>query len=177
MAFVAQCLVTVALFDQEIEALLVLFLMILIGALLDMPLFYAGMLLVFVALTFLKRSATLLRTAEVLRLLSGIEQKDNPRNRWIHLVGPLASFMIFVGVATVIIEIAEVYPAAVTDAYNTVQDFSDPKHVEGESLNSEQRSIVERYSSTYPKIQFLSLEGLLREKCVEARCCQNRSET
>jgi ABC-type nitrate/sulfonate/bicarbonate transport system ATPase subunit len=98
---------------------------------------------------------------------SGIEQKDNPRNRWIHLVGPLASFMIFVGVATVIIEIVEVYPAAVTDAYNTVQDFSDPKHVEGESLNSEQRSIVERYSSTYPKIQFLSLDQ--DERLVENR--------
>jgi uncharacterized membrane protein len=56
MAFGAQYSVTVALFEQQVEAwllgpmLIVSFLMILIKALLELPVFYAGLLLIFVAL-------------------------------------------------------------------------------------------------------------------------------
>jgi hypothetical protein len=64
--------------------------MILIKALLELPLFYAGPLLVVAALTLRKRLATLLRIAR---------QKATPK--------------------------------AATDAYNTVQEFTDPKHGEG----------------------------------------------
>jgi hypothetical protein len=61
MAFGAQYSVTVALFEQQVEAwllgpmLIVSFLMILIKALLELPVFYAGLLLIFVALNVQSR--------------------------------------------------------------------------------------------------------------------------
>jgi hypothetical protein len=61
MAFVAQYSVTVAPLDQQVEAwllsplLILSFLVILIKALLELPLFYVGSLLVVVALTLRKR--------------------------------------------------------------------------------------------------------------------------
>jgi hypothetical protein len=42
--------------------------------------------------------------------------------------------------------------------YNTIQEFADPEHSEGEPLSVEQRAIVERYSATFLKIQLSSLE-------------------
>ena len=82
MALVAQYSVTVASLDQQVEAWLlsplleVLFLMMLIKALLELPVFYAGLLSVFVALTLLKRLATPLRAAGRKAFLK-IEQKDS----------------------------------------------------------------------------------------------------
>jgi len=61
------------------------------------------------------------------------------------------------------IEIVRVSPNAATDAYKTVQEFTDPKftdpkHDEGDPLSINQRAIVERYSAAYSKIQMSSLE-------------------
>ena len=163
MALGAQYSVTVALFEQQVEAwlfgpmLIVSFLMILIETLLELPVFYAGLLLIFVALTLRQRLPTPFRAAGRKAILK-IEQKANEGSRWIHFVGSLALFIIFVGAAAVIFEIVRVSPDAATDAYNTVQEFTDPNHGESDPLSIEQRAIVERYSATYSKIQLLSLD-------------------
>jgi hypothetical protein len=141
MAFLAQYSVTVALFDHQVEAwllgplLIVLFLMILIKALLELPLFYV------------RQKATLDIEHE------GKKQVD----RWIHFVGSMSLFIILVGIAAVIFEIVRASPDAATDVYNTVQEFTDPRHSEGDPLTSEQRAIVERYW-TYSGIQLRSLD-------------------
>jgi hypothetical protein len=163
MAFLAQYSVTVALFDHQVEAwllgplLIVLFLMILIKALLELPLFYVGLLLVAVALTLRKRLAIPLHTARQKATLDieheGMKQVD----RWIHFVGSMSLFIILVGIAAVIFEIVRASPDAATDVYNTVQEFTDPRHSEGDPLTSEQRAIVERYW-TYSGIQLRSLD-------------------
>ena len=164
MVFGAQYLVTVATLDQQIEAWLlspmlnILFLMILIKALLELPLFYAGPLLVVVALTLRKRLATPLRIARQKATFNIEHKRKKEGDPWIHFVGSMPSFIIFVGAAAVIFEIVRVSPKAATDAYNTVQEFTDPKHGEGDPLSIEQRAIVERYSATYSKIQLLSLD-------------------
>jgi hypothetical protein len=160
MAFVAQYSVTVTSLGQQVEAWLlsplhnILFLMILTKALLELPLFYAGPLLVVVALTLRKRLANSLRTARQKANLKIEYKRKKEEAPWIHFVGSMPSFIIFVGAAAVIFEIVRV---AATDAYNTVQEFTDPKHGEGDPLNIEQRAIVERYSATDSKIQLLSL--------------------
>ena len=59
------------------------------------------------------------------------------------------------GTCAVIFAIVRVSPKAATDAYNTVQEFTDPNHGECDPLSIEQRAIVERYSATYSKIQLL----------------------
>jgi hypothetical protein len=163
MAFVAQYSVTVAPLDQQVAAwlfsplLILLFLMILLKALLELPLFYLGPLLVVVALALRKRLAIPLR-ATCQKATAKVEHKDGKEaDRWIHFLGSLPLFIILVGAAAVIIEIVRVSPNAATDAYNTIQDFTDPKHLEGDPLSIEQRAIVERYSATYSKIQLLSL--------------------
>jgi hypothetical protein len=164
MVFGAQYLVTVASLDQQIEAWLlspmlnILFLMILIKALLELPLFYAGPLLVVVALTLRKRLTNPLRIARRKATLKIEHERKKEGDPWIHFVGSMPSFIIFVGAAAVIFEIVRVSPKAATDAYNTVQEFTDPKHGEGDPLSIEQRAIVERYSATYSKIQLLSLD-------------------
>jgi hypothetical protein len=71
----------------------------------------------------------------------------------------MPSLIILLGAAAVIFEIVRVSPNAARDAYNTIQEFTDPKHEEGDPLNINQRAIVERYSATYSKIQLSSLEG------------------
>jgi hypothetical protein len=163
MAFVAQYSVTVASLDQQVEAWLlspllnILFLMILIKALLELPLFYAGPLLVVVALALRKRLATPLRTVRQKATLKIEHEGKKEGDRWIDFVGSMPSLIIFVGAAAVISEIVRVSPKAATDAYNTVQEFTDPKHGEGDPLSIEQRAIVERYSATHSKIQLLSL--------------------
>ena len=164
MAFVAQYSVTVAPLDQQVEALLLspllilLFLVILIKALLELPLFYVGSLLVVVALTLWKRLAISLRTT-CQRATVKVEQKAKKvGDRWIHFLSSMPSFIILVGAAAVIFEIVRVSPNAATDAYNAIQEFIDPKHNEGEPLSVEQRAIVERYSATFSKIQLSSLE-------------------
>jgi hypothetical protein len=164
MAFVAQYSVTVSSLDQQVEAWLLswllsfLFLMILIKALSALPLFYAGPLLMVVALTLRKRLATPLRTAHQKATLKIEDKRKKEGDRRIHFVGSMPSFIIFVGAAAVIFEIVRVSPKAATDAYNTVQEFTDPKHGEGDPLSIEQRAIVERYLATYSKIQLLSLD-------------------
>ena len=90
MAFVAQYSLTVALLDQQVEAWLlssllnIVFLMILIKTLLELPLFYAGLLSMVVALTL--RKATPLRTARQKAILK-IEHKGKKEgDRWIYFV-------------------------------------------------------------------------------------------
>jgi hypothetical protein len=164
MAFLAQYSVTIALFDHQVEAwllgqlLIVLFLMILIKALLGLPLFYAGLLLVVVALTSRKRLAIPLHTARHKVTLEVEHEGKKQVDRWTHFVGSMSSFIIFIGAAAVIFEIVRASPGAATDVYNTVQEFTDPRHGEGDPLNSEQRAIVERYSVTYSETQLLSLD-------------------
>ena len=163
MAFVAQYSLTVASLDQQVEAWLlspllnILFLMILIKTLLELPLFYAGLLSMVVALTLWKRLATPLRTARQKAILK-IEHKGKKEgDRWIYFVGSMPAF-IFVGAAAVIFEIFSASPKAATDAYSTVEEFADPKYAEGDPLSIEQRAISERYSATYSKKQLLDLD-------------------
>ena len=164
MAFLAQYSATVAWFDQQVEAwllgplLIVLFLMILIKALLGLPLFYTGLLLVVVALTSRKRLAIPLHTARQKAFLEVEREGKKQVDRWIHFVGSMSSFIIFVGAAAVIFEIVRASPDAATDVYNMVQEFTDPRHGEDDPLTSEQRAIVERYSVTYSETQLLSFD-------------------
>lgn len=150
--------------DQQIGAWLLspilnfLFLMILVKALLELPVFYAGLLLVFVALTFRKRLAIPLRAAGRKTVLN-IEQKDkNKRNAWIGFIGTLTLFTLFVGTGAVIFEVVIVAHDVAATAYKTVQDFTDPEYGEGDPLSSDQKAIVERYSVSYVKIQLASLD-------------------
>src|ERR1700746_3041454 len=146
MAFLAQYSVTVALFDHQVEAwllgplLIVLFLMILIKALLELPLFYVGLLLVAVALTLRKRLAIPLHTARQKATLDIENEGKKQVDRCIHFVGSMSLFIILVGIAAVIFEIVRASPDAATDVYNTVQEFTDPRHSEGDPLTSEQRA-------------------------------------
>ena len=164
MAFVAQYSLTVTSLDQQVEAWLlspllnILFLMILTKALLELPLFYAGLLLVVVALTLRERLANSLRTARQKAALKIEHRHKKEEDRWIHFVGSMPWFLIFVGATALIFEIVRVSPKAATDGYNTVQGFTDPKYGEGDPLNIQQRVIVERYSATYSNIQLLSLD-------------------
>jgi len=163
MAFAAQYSVSVASLDQQVEAWLLspllvgLFLMILIKALLELPLFYAGPLLVVVALTLRKRIATPLRRTHQKAALNEHKAKKEI-DRWNYFVATLPSFIIFVGVAGLIFEIVRVSPNAATDTYNAVQELIDPKHGEGDPLSIEQGAIVERYSAAHSRIQLLSLD-------------------
>jgi uncharacterized membrane protein len=107
--------------DQQVEAWLlspllnILFLMIFIKTLLELPLFYAGILSMVVALTLRKRLATPLRTARQKAILK-IEHKGKKEgDRWIYFVGSMPAF-IFVGAAAVIFEIFSTSPKAATDA-------------------------------------------------------------
>jgi hypothetical protein len=164
MAFVDQYSVTVAPLDQQVEAwqvsplLILLFLVILIKALLELPLFYVGSLLVVVALTLRKRLAISLGTTCRRASLKLEHKAKKEGDRWIHFLGSMPSFIILVGAAAVIFEIVSVSPNAATDAYNTIQQFADPEHGEGNPLSVEQRAIVKRYSATFSKIQLSSLE-------------------
>src|SRR6516162_5963450 len=164
MAFVTQYSVTVAPLDQQVEPwllsplLILLFFVILIKALLELPFFYVGSLLLVVALTLRKRLAISLRTT-CQRAAVKVEHKAKKEgDRWIHFLGSMPSFIILVGAAAVIFEIVRVSPNAATDAYNAIQEFIDPKRDEGDPLNINQRAIVERYSAAYSKIQLSSLE-------------------
>ena len=56
----------------------------------------------------------------------------------------MPSLIILVGAATVIFEIVRVSPNAATDAYETIQEFADPKHNEGDPLSINQRAIPPR---------------------------------
>jgi hypothetical protein len=159
MSFVAQYSVTVTSLGQQVEAwllsplLIILFLMILTKALLKLPLFYAGLLLLVVALTLRVQLANSLRTT------LKIEHKHKKEeDRWIHFVGSMPWFLVFVGATALIFEIVRVSPKAATAGYDTVQEFTDPKYGEGDPLNIQQRVIVERYSATYSNIQLLSLD-------------------
>jgi len=163
MPFVALYSVSAASLGQQVEAWLLspllvgLFLLILIKALLELPLFYAGPLLVAVALTLRKRLATPLRRTHQKATLNEHKAKKEI-DRWNYFVATLPSFIIFVGVAGLIFEIVRVSPNAATDTYNAVQEFIDPKHGEGDPLSLEQGAIVERYSAAYSRIQLLSLD-------------------
>ena len=163
MAFVTQYSLTVASLDKQVEASLlgplvdILFLMILIKTLLELPPFYAGLLSMVVALTLWKRLAIPRRTARQKAILK-IEHKGHREvDRWISFVGSMAAF-IFVGAAVVIFEIFSASPKAATDAYRTIEEFSDPKYAEGDPLSVEQRAIIERYSAAYSKNQLLDLD-------------------
>jgi hypothetical protein len=164
MAFVAQYSVTVAPLEQQVEAwllsppLILLFFVILIKALLELPLFYVGPLLVVVALTLRKRLVIPLRTTCQRETVKLEHKAKKEEDRWIHFLGSMPSFIILVGVAAMVFEIVRVSPNAATDAYKTVQEFTDPKHDEGDPLSINQRAIVERYSAAYSKIQLSSLE-------------------
>jgi len=164
MASLAQYSVIVASLDQQVEAwllsqlLIVLFLMILTKALLQLPLFYLVPLLTVVACTLRKRLATPLHTARQKTTLKIQHKGKKAADRWIRFVGPIPSLIIFVWAASLIFEIVRVSPDAATDAYSTVQEFTDPKHGESDPLSTEQRAIVERYSATYSETQLLSLD-------------------
>jgi len=163
MPFVALYSVSAASLGQQVEAWLLspllvgLFLLILIKALLELPLFYVGSLLVVVALTLRKRLATPVRTIRRKATL-GEQRGKKEKHRLIYFVGSLLSFIILVGAAAVIFEIVRVSPNAAADTYNTAQEFIDPKHGEGDPLSIEQRAIVERYLAAYSKIQLRSLD-------------------
>jgi hypothetical protein len=180
MASLAQYSVTVASLGQQVEAWLlsqlfnVLFLMILTKALLQLPLFYLGPLLVVVTLTLRKRLATPLRTA-CHKTTFKVQHKGKKKpDRWIRFVRPILSFIIFVWAAGVIFEIVRASPYVATDAHNTVQEFTDPRHGEGDPLSAEQWAIVERYSVTYSKTQLRSLN--LDERFVASQIAKHKRD-
>jgi hypothetical protein len=88
---------------------------VLIKALLELPLFHAGPLLVVVALTLRKRLATPLRTARQKATLKIEHKRKKEGDRWTHFVGSMPSFIIFVGAAAVILETVRVSPKAATE--------------------------------------------------------------
>ena len=67
-------------------------------------------------------------------------------------------FIILVVASGAIFQIIGASPDAATDAYNAMQELTDPKHDAGDPLSIKQRTIVDRYSATYPKTQLLSLD-------------------
>ena len=162
MAFVAQYSVIGAPIDQQVEAWLLspllnlLFLMILIKALLELPLFYVGALLLVVALALRKRLAIPLGPTCRKATLKVEHEARKEADRL--FLDSMPSVIILVGTAVVICEILQVFPHAAADAYSTIQEFTDPKHRESDSLSIEQRAIVERYSAGYSKIQLSSLK-------------------
>ena len=164
MAFVAQLPVAVGPLDQQVEAwllsplLILLFLMMLIRTLLELPLFYVGPLLVVLALTLRKRLGIPLRTPRQKATVKIEHKAKKEADRWIHFLGSMPLLIILVGAAAVIFEIVRVSPNTATDAYETIQEFTDPKHKEGDPLTISQRAMVERYSATYAKIQLSQLE-------------------
>jgi hypothetical protein len=180
MASLAQYSVTVASLGQQVEAWLlsqlfnVLFLMILTKALLQLPLFYLGPLLVVVTLTLRKRLATPLRTACHKTTFKVQHQGKKEPDRWIRFVRPILSFIIFVWVAGAIFVIVRASPYVATDAHNTVQEFTDPRHGEGDPLSAEQWAIVERYSVTYSKTQLRSLN--LDERFVASQIAKHKRD-
>ena len=127
---------------QSAPIIIPLFLMILIKALLEAPLFYAGALLVFIGLTLQKRLAIPLRT--ICRKATVKVERKKETDRGIYFLGFMPSFIALVGVATVIFGIVRVSSNAATDAYNMIEEFTDPKHGEGDPLSTEQGAIVER---------------------------------
>lgn len=164
MAFVAQLPEAVAPLDQQVEAwllnplLILLFSMLLIKALLELPLFYVGTLLVVLALTLRKRLAIPLRTTCQKATVKVEHKAKKEAERWTHFLSSVPSFMILVGATALIFLMLSVSPDAATDAYNAIQEFTDPKHDEGDPLSIKQGAIVERYSATYSKTQLLSLD-------------------
>jgi hypothetical protein len=160
---VAQYLITVAPLDQHVEAWWfnplssLLFLVILIKTLLEQPLFYVGLLLVFVALTLRKRLAISLPTAGQRATFKVEHQANKEGGRWIHFLGSISSFIILVGSAAVIFEVVRVSPNAGTDTYRTIQEFTDLKHDEGDPLSTNQQALVERYSTPDSRIQLANL--------------------
>ena len=121
--------------------------MILCKALLEQPLFYVGSLLVFVALTLRKRLA----------IVKVEHQAKKEGGRWIHFLGPMSSLIILVGSVVVIFQVVRVSPNAATDAYRTIQEFTDLKHDEGDPLSTNQQALVERYSTPDSRIQLANL--------------------
>src|SRR5690348_10885030 len=116
MAFVAQLPVAVAPLDQQVETwllnplLILFFLMLLIKALLELPLFYVGTLLVVLALTLRKRLAIPLRT-RCQKATAKVEHKAKKEaERWTHFAGSMSSFIILVGATAVIFQIMRVSP-------------------------------------------------------------------
>jgi len=161
MAFAAQY--SAASLDQQVEEwmlsplLNILFLMILIKTLLEVPLFYAGLLAMASALTLQKRLAASLRTACQKATLT-IEHKGKKEGgRWIYFLFPIPVFF-FVGAAAVTFEIFSESPHAATAAYSTVEEFADPGYAESEPLSIKQQAIVERYCANYSRKQLLDLE-------------------
>ena len=164
MAFVPEYSVTVAPLDQQVEAwllsplLILLFLMILIKTLLQLPVFFVGPLLLVVVLTLRKRLGIPLGVPDRKATVKVEQKARKVADRWIHFLGSMPSLVILLGAAALIFEIVRVSPNAATDAYQRIQEFTDPKHDEGDPLSINQRAIVERYSATYSKIQLSHLE-------------------
>jgi hypothetical protein len=67
------------------------------------------------------------------------------------------AFIHYFWAAAMIFEIIRVSPDAATDAYNTIQEITGPKHNQDDPLSIKQRAIVQRYTATYSKAQLLSL--------------------
>jgi hypothetical protein len=164
MAFVAQLPVAAVSLDQQVQAwllsplLILLFWMILMKALLELPLFSIGTLLLAVAFTLLKRLAIPLRTTfqnAPVKVETRHKKEDDGRTHFLRL---MPAFIILLGAAPVISQIMRVSPAAATGAYYALQAFTDQKHDEGDPLSIKQRAIVERYSGAYSKTQLLSLD-------------------
>jgi len=161
MAFIAQYSRTVAALDQQVEAwllsplLILFFLVILIKTLLELPLFYVGPLMLVVALTLRKRLPISFGTT-CQKATVKVEYKAKKGDR--NFLSSMPLFIILFGAVAVIFEVVRVSPNAATDAYKTVQAFTDPKHDEGDPLSINQRAIVERYSAAYAKIQLSGLE-------------------
>ena len=180
MAFVAQYSVTVAPLGQQVEAwllsplLILLFLAILIKALLQLPLFYLGPLLVVVALTLRKRLAPPCRTASHETTFKVQHKGKKETDRWIRFVRPILSFIIFVWAAGVIFEIVRASPYVATDAHNTVQEFTETRHGEGDPLSAEQWAIVQRYWVTHSKTQLHSLG--LDERFVASQIAKHKRD-
>jgi len=180
MASLTQYSVTVASLDRQVEAWLlsqlfiVLFLMILTKALLQLPIFYLGPLSVVVALTLRKRLATRFRTASHKTTFKVQHKGKKETDRWIRFVRPILSFIIFVWAAGVIFEIVRASPYVATDAHNTVQEFTETRHGEGDPLSAEQWAIVQRYWVTHSKTQLHSLG--LDERFVASQIAKHKRD-
>src|SRR5262249_38310093 len=84
-------------------------------------------------------------------------RKEKEAERRTQFLRSMHLFLILVGTAAVIFLITRASPRAATGVYSALQEFTDPKHAEGDPLSNNQRAIVERYSAAYSETQLLKL--------------------
>ncbi|MBV8586221.1 MAG: hypothetical protein JO308_08040, partial [Verrucomicrobia bacterium] len=85
-------------------------------------------------------------------------RREKEAGQWTHFLSSIPLLIILVGASGAIFQIIAASLDSATDAYNALQELTEPKHDAGDLLSIEQRTIVERYSATYCKTQLLTLD-------------------